>query len=85
MKISRVITAKVLSPILFFFGDLCSKVMHWPGLSFMYVPYNWLMTRSLAVEDWAGIVVLWGYPPTSVDKIAESIIDSRAQATDRDP
>jgi hypothetical protein len=40
---------------LFWLGDAVSKPMDRFGFGWLYPLYNWLMCRSCAVNDWAGL------------------------------
>jgi hypothetical protein len=42
---------------LFWLGDLVSKPMERFDLWMLYSTYNWLMGRSYAVSEWAGLEV----------------------------
>ena len=51
----RKILGYILSWILYGLGDLISKPMsRWDCMAWLYTPYNWLMLKSYAIQNWAG-------------------------------
>lgn len=51
--------ARLLSWVFYGIGHLCSKLMHYRFLQFLYHPYQMFMHWSVSLQDWGNLCKPW--------------------------
>lgn len=55
----RKVTGWLAAWFLFWVGHVVSRLLFWDALAWLYPAYNWLMHRSMVVQDWADVRGPW--------------------------
>lgn len=56
---SKILIAYILSPICFYAGDLCSKILHYRDSYLLAEMYQVFMAWSCQLEDWCEKDIIW--------------------------